>query len=250
MMNKHEQAQIVAKAENLTRVIDGQPIVNDVSIDVRKGEVALVVGESGSGKSTLVRMMSGIDTPTSGNAYMLGENITTMSKRQRSRLIAGRVGIGFQAHNLATNLSTAGNLFGLVQLQGRPPKRSTADTVVDQLGLGHRMNTQASKLSGGEKMKVALGRVLMTEPELLILDEPTSALDHEGKETLMRDIANTCQALGTTALIVSHDIEAARKVADRAFVMRSGVLLDEIVRGPEGLQGLPGDPLVASPLTD
>jgi putative ABC transport system ATP-binding protein len=232
MMSISPETPFVAEAEHLTRIINGQTIVDDVSFVVPRGEIVLVTGESGSGKSTLMRMIEGIDTPTSGQAHLLGRNVTTMPRAERTRLIADNVAVGFQSPNLDTNLTVWQNLIGLTEARGQRPDMRIAARILMQLGLRGRLDEQAKHLSGGEKLKLALGRITVSQPELLMLDEPTYALDHENKELMFQDIARACELGDTSALIVTHDLGPAREIANREFVMANGRLVDEIIYSP------------------
>lgn len=214
-------------AYDLTKSFNGQPIVRGVSLEVERGEIALITGESGSGKSTVMRMIAGIDRPDSGRTKIVGQDVYELSQRQRTRLIAGRVAVGFQAPNLDTNMSVFENLIGLSEARGQEPDMAAAARLVTRFGFDGALDKKASVLSGGEKLKLAFGRIMLSKPDVLLLDEPTYALDHENKEYMFDDIAVACRDEGVTALIVTHDLAPARAIADREFIMGSGELIDE-----------------------
>lgn len=231
MRHRTAEPLIVAGAYGASKYIGAQAIVRDVTLEVPKGEIVLLTGESGSGKSTVMRMIAGIDRPAPGAVKLFGQNLATMPRREHTRMIANRVGVGFQSPNLDTNLSVWDNFTGLTEARGQRPDFTVASRFLTRLGLQERLDDKAAVLSGGEKLKLALGRVMVAKPELLLLDEPTYALDHENKQYMFEDIAAACRDLGTSALIVTHDLEPAREVADREFVMASGRLVDEIAHG-------------------
>lgn len=216
-----------ASLQHVSKYIGEQAIVHDVSLEVPTGEFVLVTGESGSGKSTLVRMLAGIEQPSHGTAKLLAKNLAAMSGKQKTSLIANQVGVGFQSPNLDTNFSVWDNFVGLNEARGQEVDYNTAARLLQRFKLTDKLDNRAATLSGGEKLKLALARIMLNGPELLLLDEPTYGIDHEGKAEVFTDLANACHDLGTTALVVTHDLAPARSVADREFMMNSGTLVRE-----------------------
>ncbi|HSH18002.1 MAG TPA: ATP-binding cassette domain-containing protein [Candidatus Saccharimonadales bacterium] len=227
--NKVSTQEYAIRATNLHKAINGAAIVHDASLAVPQGEIALLTGESGSGKSTVMRMIAGIEHADSGDVSLFGQNMAALRPKARTRLIAGRVGVGFQSPNLHTNLTARENLYGLSEARGQRVDYDFAAYLITQLKLTEKLDKKAAVLSGGEKLRVALGRILLPKPELLLLDEPTAALDGPGKQEVVEDIATICHELGATALIVTHEVDTARPVADREFIMASGRLQEEIM---------------------
>jgi putative ABC transport system ATP-binding protein len=210
----------ILRADRLTRRADGRAIVENVTIEVRKGEVVAIVGTSGSGKSSLLRLLNRLDEPTAGTVYLDGIDYRTLPPGDLRR----RVGLVLQSAWLFPG-TVADNLrFG-------PASRREVldDAVVERLlgrvdleGYGER---RVERLSGGEAQRVALARALANAPEAILLDEPTSALDQATRddvEALLRDIVAE-RRLAT--VLVTHDPAQARRLADRVVVLEGGRLL-------------------------
>lgn len=229
MSEYRPQPNTVAGAYQVSKFIGNQAIVRNVTLEVAQSEIVLLTGESGSGKSTVMRMMAGIDQPTAGHVKLFHKNLAAMTRGQHTHLIADEVGVGFQAPNLDTNLSVWDNFIGLAEARGQSLDFGVAAQILSRLKLHERLDDKAAILSGGEKLKLALGRVMVTKPNLLLLDEPTYALDHDSKADMFEDISATCRELGTSALIVTHDLVPARAVADREYIMSSGQLVETLM---------------------
>lgn len=221
---KPETSSIVARADNIYRTLGDVCVLNGASLEVPAGKLVLLTGSSGSGKSTMVRMFQDIDTPDRGHVELFGDALQDMSPKVRDQILADRVGIGFQAANLDTNLSVWENLIGLTQSRGRKADRTAAAHLLWNLDFrsADMLHRKAGDLSGGQQLKLAFGRIALPQPELLLLDEPTYALDPEGKEHIFGHIADACHESGMAALVVTHDVEPAREVADREYVMSRG----------------------------
>lgn len=221
--------EIVAGAYGIGKLVGEQAIVQDVSLEIARDEILLLTGKSGSGKSTVMRMMAGVDSPSRGHVELLGKDLTSMDQRDKSRLLAGHVAVGFQSANLDTNFNGWDNLIGLTEANGHPVDYDRAAWIVSRLGLKTMLDKKASKLSGGEKLRLSLGRATMSESDVMFFDEPTSGLDDRGKEEAFQYIEDLCRASGSSALIVTHDVEPAREIADREVVMSGGRLINEVV---------------------
>ena len=197
--------------------------LNEVSLAVHPGEVVGIAGPSGSGKSTLLHLLAGLDVPTDGTVTVAGENVATLSGRQRARLRLDNVGIVFQRFHLLDALSARANVaLPLVELgysKGR--RRERAETLLAAVGLDGRLTHKPGQLSGGEQQRVALARALASEPALVVADEPTGELDSETGERvldLLVDIADE-QAV----VLASHD-QQALDVCDRVVHLRDGAI--------------------------
>ena len=209
--------------------------VRDVDLELAHGEIVLLMGPSGSGKTTLLSMLGGLLRPTQGEIWIDGVDIAELSEKELPRFRARRFGFIFQDFNLLAALSAEENVEVALNLAGT--SGTTADArarqLLDDLGLGARLDFASDQLSGGEKQRVAVARAIANRPQLILADEPTANLDSQrGRETmrLLRRLAND---QGTTVLIVSHDARL-REVADRVLWLEDGRLkaLAGLVRDP------------------
>jgi sulfate transport system ATP-binding protein len=208
--------------EQLTKRYQGQPVVNNVSLEVADGELVVLLGPSGSGKSTVLRMIAGL-TPVDGGRILLhGRDVTAIPPKDRG------VGFVFQHYALFRSMSVAENIeFALsirkVPAVARRRRRDELLELVGLAGLGGRMTRQ---LSGGQQQRVALARALAHEPAVLLLDEPFGALDARIRTELRRTVRGIQRELGIAAIFVTHDQEEAFELADRVAVMNFGRLLE------------------------
>jgi putative ABC transport system ATP-binding protein len=201
--------------------------VDDVSLELERGEMVLIMGPSGSGKTTLLSMLGALLRPTSGAVEIDGVEITRMSEAQLPSVRASKVGFIFQAFNLLDALTVEENVLFPARLsanRGRD-ERARASALLERLGLAHRRKALPRTLSGGEKQRVAIARALINRPPLILADEPTGNLDsHSGQEVLMllHDIARD---EGRSILLVTHD-PRVEDVADRNLWLEDGGLRD------------------------
>ncbi|HXV43513.1 MAG TPA: ATP-binding cassette domain-containing protein [Anaerolineae bacterium] len=197
--------------------------VHDISLSIVPGEVVLIMGPSGSGKTTLLSMLGGLLKPSSGRIQIGSDEISAMDERRLPEVRLRRIGFIFQDFNLLSALSSLDNIAIVAQLAGLPPSqaRQRARQLLEQLGLGHRLNFLPEKLSGGEKQRVAIARALINRPDLILADEPTANLDSQhGHETmgLLRLIA---KEENRSVVIVSHD-QRIKDIADRVLWLEDG----------------------------
>lgn len=210
----------VAELREVTKDFSGKPVLRGVSLQAYTGEILLVRGQSGSGKSTALRILAGIEAADSGTVHLFGEDVTSMSAKSRQRLNARRIGLGFQEPLLDRGFSVLENLVGLGKSFGKlDPKR--IGLVATKLNLGDMLGEQAATLSGGEKQRLALGRLFVTQPELVLLDEPTASIDPSGKEDVYQATREFVERDGSSAIIISHDVQAL-EYADRIIEIESG----------------------------
>jgi len=197
--------------------------VKDISMDVAPGEVVLIMGPSGSGKTTLLSMLGGLLKPSGGHIQIGEDDLTRLDERRLPGVRLRRIGFIFQDFNLLSALSCLDNVAMVGQLNGssRREARKHARTLLEQLGLGHRLNFLPEKLSGGEKQRVAIARSLINKPDIILADEPTANLDsHHGHET-MRLLRRIAKEENRSVIIVSHD-QRIRDIADRVFWLEDG----------------------------
>ena len=200
--------------------------LNDVSITLERGHVALLMGPSGSGKSTLLAVLSGLLRPDSGQVLALGQDLWKMSDAERERFRLKHCGFIFQGYNLFAALTARQQLEMVVRWgEGASAKeaRRRADEMLTLLGLGKKAHLRPSEMSGGEKQRVAIGRALIKEPEFCFADEPTSALDWAHGEQVIELLRNAAHERGATVLIVAHDARIIPYV-DRVYNLEDGCL--------------------------
>jgi putative ABC transport system ATP-binding protein len=199
-----------------------------IDLDITPGAFVAIMGQSGCGKTTLLNMLTGVDRPTSGELWLDGQRLDTMSEAELAILRRRRIGLIFQAFNLLNNMSALENVMLPMLLVGRSAnealKRSSA--LLDELGLGKRLHMLPGQLSGGEQQRVAIARALVNEPALLCADEPTGNLDaHTGQEIL--HLLKRLHANGQTIILITHDAQIASQ-AERIILMRDGRIIDEM----------------------
>ena len=219
---------------NLTKVFGTLAAVDSVNLEIQEGELVCFLGPSGCGKTTILRMITGFETPTSGEIVYDGKVINDLVPQKRD------FGIVFQSYALFPNMTVLGNIsFGL-KMRRMPMERINhrADEILDLIGLRDWRNNYPAQLSGGQQQRVALGRALAPNPTVLLLDEPLSALDAKIRVRLRAVIKNLQQELGITMVYVTHDQEEALSIADRVVVMEEGVFMQvgtpmEIYKNPQ-----------------
>jgi putative ABC transport system ATP-binding protein len=202
---------------NLTRVVDGQALVEDVAMEVRAEEVLVVFGPSGSGKTSLLRLLNRLDEPTRGTVLLDGTDYRKIDPRTLRR----RVGWVPQAPTLVGG-TVAENVAWGPTLRDEPVDEERLEALLDRLGLGGFANRTADRLSGGEAQRVAIARTLFNDPDVVLLDEPASSLDTAAArrvEDLLRDIMAD---LSLTAVLVTHDAARARRLGHRGVRLEDG----------------------------
>ena len=224
---------------NIRKEFGAFTALQDINLDIRKGEFVCFLGPSGCGKTTLLRIIAGLDVQTAGEVHQNDKDISRLPPALRD------YGIVFQSYALFPNLSVADNVaYGLVNR--KTPKAEVLKRVtelVKLVGLPGSEKKFPSQLSGGQQQRIALARALATSPGLLLLDEPLSALDALERVRLRQEIRALQQALGVTTIMVTHDQEEALSVADRIVVMNHGVI--EQVGTPMEIYREPASPFVA-----
>lgn len=191
--------------------------MDDVTVEVRVGEVLAVVGPSGAGKSSFLRLLNRLDEPTSGTVRLDGIDYRQILPRELRR----RVGMVTQIAYLFPGTIADNLRFGPAQQGIEVPAKAIEELLI-QVGLAGRAAEDVAHLSGGEAQRVSLARALATVPVVLLLDEPTSALDAEAKDDVEKLILSVVRKNGLTCAIVSHDLAQAARVADRVMVLRKG----------------------------
>lgn len=207
--------------EHVTKRFGDFVAVNDVSLDVRRGEIFCLLGGSGSGKTTLLRMLAGFETPTSGKIYIDGQDMSECPPYDRP------VNMMFQSYALFPHMTVEKNIaFGLEQERlGRSEIKRRVGEILDIVKMGQFGGRKPHQLSGGQRQRVALARALVKRPKLLLLDEPLAALDRKLREHTQFELINIQEHLGVTFIVVTHDQEEAMTLSTRMGVMDHGQIV-------------------------
>lgn len=211
---------VVLYTEHLCRRVEHQMIVDDVSFDVRRGELLGIVGPSGSGKSSLLRLLNRLDEPTSGTVYFEGQDYRELPPRALRR----SVGMVTQRPFLFPGNVAANLRFGPKQRSEILSDQDVA-RLLERVGLRSFGDREVSNLSGGEQQRISLARALANRPEVLLLDEPTSALDEAAKAGVEELIRGLVSDTALTCVQVTHDRDQARRICDRVLVLNGGRLI-------------------------
>ena len=196
--------------------------VSGMSFDIEQGEFVVVVGPSGAGKTTLLNMLGGMDSCTSGTIRLDGQEVSDFDEKRLTYYRRYDIGFVFQFYNLVQNLTAKENVELASQICEDP---LDAATVLEQVGLGHRMDNFPAQLSGGEQQRVAIARALAKNPKLLLADEPTGALDYNTGKQILRLLQTTCYDTGKTVVLITHN-QAFTAIADRVISVREGKAAD------------------------
>ncbi|WP_263785697.1 ABC transporter ATP-binding protein [Salinibacter grassmerensis] len=203
--------------EHLTRVVDGESLVADVSVEVRAEEVFVVFGPSGSGKSSFLRLLNRLDEPTDGTVYLDGTDYRMIDPRTLRR----RVGWVPQRPTLIDG-TVAENVAWGPTLRDEAVDADRLDGLLDRLGLAGFADRDADRLSGGEAQRVAIARTLFNDPDVVLLDEPASSLDAEAADRVESLLADVMAAYALTAVLVTHDVDRARRLGHRGVRLEEG----------------------------
>jgi putative ABC transport system ATP-binding protein len=203
-----------------------------VSLTVEKGEFVALMGTSGSGKSTMLHLLGGLDRPTSGEVVIDGVEISRLDDESATLTRRAKTGFVFQFFNLIPLLNVAENvaLPFLIAGGSQGEHRARVDELLELVGLSGKAGNRPDQLSAGEQQRVALARALATGPAILLADEPTGNLDYTTGTEILDLLWDSCDRLGQTIVLVTHDAHAAA-YADRVLVVQDGALLDEIELG-------------------
>ncbi len=217
------------KLENVTKTftVKGKTVtaVDNVSLDIEKGEIFGIIGFSGAGKSTLVRCMNLLEVPTSGSVYFDGNDLVKAGSREL-RNYRRKIGMIFQQFNLLEQRSVLANVCYPLELEGvkRKEAKAKARELLKIVDLSEKENAYPSQLSGGQKQRVAIARALATSPEVLLCDEATSALDPITTSEVLKLIKKINKELGVTIVVITHEMKVVEQICDRVAIMNKGVV--------------------------
>ena len=200
------------------------PALDGVSFQIKKGEFVVIAGASGAGKSTILNILGGMDTCTSGEIMVDGEEVSKMDARQLTTYRRYDIGFVFQFYNLVQNLTARENVELAVQICKNP---LDVDQTIEAVGLRERRNNFPSQLSGGEQQRVAIARALAKNPKLLLCDEPTGALDYQTGKSILKLLQDTCRKKGMTVIVITHN-SALTPMADRIVRIRNGKVAEMV----------------------
>ena len=203
-----------------------------VDFAVERGEFVAIMGPSGSGKSTLLHLLGGLDTPSDGEVTIAGQRLSMLNDNQLTLVRRRNVGFIFQFFNLLPTLTAEENISLPLIIDGRDPRhfRERINALLELVGLTEWRRHRPDQLSGGQQQRVAIARALVVEPAIVLADEPTGNLDSQSGGVIMALLRRSCDELGQTVIIVTHDARAAT-YADRIVFLRDGQIVSQVVFG-------------------
>lgn len=226
---------IVVKASNLSKELKVGEItvhaLRDVSLQIEEGEFVGIIGPSGSGKSTLMGLIGGLDSPTTGTISIGDTDITRLNERELTRIRNAKIGFVFQSFNLIPTLTALENVALPIQFSAQKQfnAKERAKELLTLFGLSDRMDHRPTQLSGGQQQRVAIARGLANNPALLLGDEPTGNLDTESSDIVMSALRDAQKNMGTTVILVTHDMDIASQV-DRLVTLIDGKIAQDDIR--------------------
>mgnify|MGYP000708034358 FL=1 len=227
-----EHTEEYVKLENVSKIYGSKEVkiiaVDEISFRIKKGEFVVVVGPSGAGKTTVLNILGGMDTATSGQVLVDGQDIATYSTKQLTAYRRDDIGFVFQFYNLIPNLTALENVELALQICKDP---MDAQEVLEEVGLGERLDNFPAQLSGGEQQRVSIARALAKNPKLLLCDEPTGALDYNTGKSILKLLQDTCRNSGMTVILITHN-SAIAPMADRVIKIKNG-RVDKIIQNPQ-----------------
>ena len=198
-------------------------LLHEINLEIGAGETVAIIGSSGAGKSTLLGLLAGLDTPTSGQVRLNGDELFALDEDGRARLRATKVGFIFQAFQLLPNITALENVMLPLELAGRGEAKHTAQQVLERVGLAARVQHYPKQLSGGEQQRVAIARAFATHPAVLFADEPTGNLDSKTGARIIDLLFQLNAEHGTTLVLVTHDSQLASR-CQRTLELEEGRL--------------------------
>ena len=220
----------VLRVESLTKSFESGgemlTVIDDVSFAVEAGETCSIVGPSGSGKTTLLGLCAGLDRPSSGRITLCNIDLTPLDEDERAEVRNQHVGFVFQTFRLLPTLTALENVMVPAELRGTDDPQQRATELLEEVGLGDRLDHYPTQLSGGEQQRVAMARAFINEPRILFADEPTGNLDAETAERVEDVLFRLNETANTTLVLVTHDLELAHRT-ERILKLRGGQIVGE-----------------------
>lgn len=218
--------------QNITKVYQTKngdlTAVNDVSLSIQKGEIYGIIGYSGAGKSTMIRLLNGLEKPTTGSVIVNGQDIAKASGREL-RAARQKVSMIFQHFNLLWSRTVEENIAFPLEIAGVPKAKRAqrVEELIELVGLKGRGKAYPSQLSGGQKQRVGIARALANNPEVLLCDEATSALDPETTDSILQLLLDINKQIGLTIVLITHEMHVIRKICGRVAVMEAGKVVEQ-----------------------
>lgn len=216
----------ILKVKNLSKVYGKDDIevkaLNNINLEIDKGEFVVIVGKSGSGKSTLLHIMSGLETPTSGDVIIDNINISYLDEKQRSLLRKEKIGLIFQSYNLIPVLTVEENI-KLPTINTNNQNNKYVNELMELLDIKERKNHLPNQLSGGQQQRVAIGRALVNKPAIILADEPTGNLDTKTEREVLNLLKSSQKKYNQTIIMITHNIDIT-KYADKVIKIEDGFI--------------------------
>ena len=204
--------------------------IKNMNFSVKKGEFIAIIGASGSGKSTLLNIIGGIDTPTSGQVYIDGEDIYTLNDERLSTFRRRKIGFVFQSYNLIPVLTVEENVKMPVLLDNKKADQKYIDELLETLGIANKKKNLPNELSGGQQQRVSIARALSNSPSIVLADEPTGNLDKKNGQEVINLLIAATKKYSQTLIVITHDMEIAN-LASRIIKIEDGEMIsDEVIR--------------------
>ena len=229
-MADNNDEQLIYRVEKVSRKYGELAALDNVSLDITRGEWLSVVGPSGSGKSTLMNILGCLDSPTEGLVYLEGERLDKMGELELAAVRRRKIGLIFQQFHLVKHLSAVENVM-MAQYYHSLPDEAEAMEALDRVGMSARATHLPHELSGGEQQRVCVARALINHPSVILADEPTGNLD-EANENIVIDFFSQLHREGTTLLVVTHDANVARQ-GQRQIILEHGKIVSEVKNQPQ-----------------
>jgi len=230
-------SEVILEVKNVEKIYkSGQrdlKVLDNIHFSILKSETVSIVGPSGSGKTTLLGLCAGLDNPTNGDISLCGVQINKMNENEKASLRNKKIGFVFQNFQLIPTLTALENVMIPLELLGDKRARSISAELLERVGLGDRQTHYPSQLSGGEQQRVSIARAFCNSPQVLFADEPTGNLDDQTGETIEALLFDLNKEKGTTLVLVTHDLELAKRTG-RVIRLKGGKVLSDTKNGYNG----------------